>query len=149
MYNLVFGEEDQFEDIFSLCNKFYEETPFAAKVDFDEDSASNHIFKVMDNGFFVVAYDEEVPVGLIGCMVSPFFANNNKNVCNELMWYVHPDHRGGRLALELILTAEQLARNEECVLMSMSALSTTPAGVGKFYERLGYSPTESAYLKEL
>lgn len=149
MYNLMLGQEEQFEDIFSLCNKFYEETPFASKVAFDEDSASAHIFKVLDGGFFVLAYEEEKPIGLIGCMVQPFFANHAKNACAEMMWYVDPEHRGTRLALELILTAEQLAKDDDCILMSMSALSTSPASVGKFYERLGYVPTETGFLKEL
>lgn len=149
MYNLMLGQEEQFEDILTLCEKFYSETPYANKVEWNEDSAAKHIFNIMDSGFFILAYHEEAPVALIGCMVSPFYANHTKNACAEMMWYVHPKHRGTALAMKLVQEAEMLAKDEDCVIMSMSSLSTTPPGVERFYGRLGYAPVEHSYVKEL
>ena len=66
----------------------------------------------------------------------------------ETVWWVDPDVRGGRLAIQMLRDYEEWARSQGCAFIQMAALATFPRA-GKIYERCGYRPTETHYLKEL
>lgn len=66
----------------------------------------------------------------------------------ETVWWVDPDVRGGRTAVHMLRDYEEWARDQGCAFIQMAALATFPRA-GKIYERCGYRPTETHYLKEL
>ena len=149
MYNLRIGEEYDIESILAMCKKFYEASPYSSLIEFDEDSATNHIFNIMDNGFFILATHGEDVVGMIGCFIQPHVANVNKKICSEALWWVEEEHRNSGLGVMLVRTAEEFAKLDGCAAISMSSLSTSFGDIGKLYAKLGYESIERAYIKRI
>lgn len=70
--------------------------------------------------------------------------------CNEALLYVFPEHRGGRTAIALIRGLEQEARPYGAVCINAgSSLGINDPGVGRLYERLGYTKRGHGYRKQL
>lgn len=66
---------------------------------------------------------------------------------DEIAWWVDPEHRGGTLGPKMLRAAEDWATTNGANMVKMVA----PAGstVGSFYERIGYRPVESAFIKRI
>lgn len=62
----------------------------------------------------------------------------------ETVWYISPAGRGSS-ALRMLDAYEDWARAQGCVTIGMAALATND--VSRIYERKGYSPAETHYLK--
>ncbi len=91
--------------------------------------------------------DEDRAVGmLVGMVGSPVFSDDL--IASELAWFIEPEYRGSRKALQLVYAYEEWARRMGCKNVSMSLL-TALTDASKTYERLGYTKTEISYLKAL
>lgn len=68
-------------------------------------------------------------------------------IAEEIAWWVEPEHRNSTIGPKLLRSAEQWATTNGANVVKMVA----PAGstVGEFYERLGYRPVETAYIKRV
>lgn len=66
----------------------------------------------------------------------------------ETLWYIQPEARGGVAAARMLQGYEAWAKLAGCAFAGMAALATFP-GAGRIYERKGYTPTETHYLKVL
>lgn len=64
----------------------------------------------------------------------------------ETVWYIAPAARG-RSALRMLDTYEAWAREQHCVKIGMASLETND--VSSLYERRGYAPVETHFLKAL
>ena len=64
----------------------------------------------------------------------------------ETVWYIAPDARG-RSALQMLDAYETWAREQGCTTIGMASLATND--VSKIYERRGYAPAETHFLKAL
>lgn len=64
----------------------------------------------------------------------------------ETVWYIAPEARG-RAALRMLDAYEAWAREQGCVTIGMASLATND--VSKIYERRGYAPAETHFVKSL
>lgn len=64
----------------------------------------------------------------------------------ESCWYIAPDARG-RCALQMLDAYEAWAREQGCTTIGMASLATND--VSRIYERRGYAPAETHFLKSL
>jgi GNAT superfamily N-acetyltransferase len=64
----------------------------------------------------------------------------------ESCWYIAPDARG-RSALQMLDAYEAWAREHGCTTIGMASLATND--VSRIYERRGYAPAETHFLKSL
>lgn len=64
----------------------------------------------------------------------------------ETVWYIAPDHRG-RGGIRMLDAYEAWARGKGCSSISMAALATND--VSRIYERRGYAPAETHFVKPL
>lgn len=64
----------------------------------------------------------------------------------ETVWYIAPDARG-RSALKMLHAYEVWAKEQGCTAIGMASLETND--VSKLYERCGYKPVETHFLKSL
>lgn len=64
----------------------------------------------------------------------------------ETVWYVTPDARG-RGALRMLDAYEAWAREQRCTAVGMASLATND--VSKIYQRRGYEPAETHFIKPL
>lgn len=150
-YNLRLATEQDIDVLLELGKAFYEESPFPAYAEWDEDSASLHIFHVIDSGVIILAEKAETSeiVGMVGLLCTPWPYNGNKMLATEVAFYIRPENRGTNLAVAMKECAEAAAELEGCSMMSLMTLSSSPPVVDKMYRRAGFQPTETAYLKAL
>lgn len=64
----------------------------------------------------------------------------------ETVWYIAPEARG-RSALHMLDAYETWAREQGCSAIGMASLATND--VSKLYERRGYAPAETHFVKAL
>lgn len=64
----------------------------------------------------------------------------------ETVWYIAPDARG-RAALQMLDAYEAWAREQGCAVIGMASLVSND--VSRLYERRGYAPAETHFLKAL
>lgn len=148
MYNVRVGTPEDFHQILPMAEKFYNSTSFSRVLPFDVPSILEFYIQMLNQGFVVVAEVEGKLVGMLGALVHPFHLNINHLVATEGMWWVEPEHRGLRVAGDMMDMMERMAKTAGCSLVVMAKLDTSPEGLGTYYESRGYKPTETSYIKE-
>lgn len=68
-------------------------------------------------------------------------------VACEKLWFIQKEYRG-RAWRPMMRAFESWAKDRGCACLSMTALAGN-SGVGRLYERAGYVPLETTYLKRL
>jgi hypothetical protein len=97
-----------------------------------------------DGVIFVVEVDGNA-VGMLGGHIfdHPML---DAIVASEVAWWVDMAHRG-RVGVKLLAAFEQWARDHGATHVEM--VSPDSDSVGRFYERVGYSRIETAYLRRV
>ncbi|MHB1260330.1 MAG: GNAT family N-acetyltransferase [Thermoplasmatota archaeon] len=67
-------------------------------------------------------------------------------VASEVAWWLDPPFRSGRLGVELMRRFEQWASDMGATHVEMVAPNER---VGQFYERVGYTQVETAYVRRV
>lgn len=134
------------KDIDMLCNAFSHESlaEFGMEVNIEKmwrdiaDKCQEHSFLLITEGR---------AVGLI-CGYLTTSMTNEKLVVQEVMWYVYPEHR--KYGLVLLKYFEAHARSLKATSIIMALMhNSKSAQLGRIYERKGYKPFETHYMKEL
>lgn len=84
-------------------------------------------------------------IGMLGVMVYPH-PMSGELMGSELFWWLDPDHRGN--GVWMLRRAETWATAAGAVRMQMMHPVTKPR-VGAIYQRVGYTPIETLYQKDL
>lgn len=126
-------------EVISLGAQMHKESRYA-KYPYDEDYCLDMAGQVIKDDMFYsgLAKENEELIGMI------FGFLNKVPFCKaisagDLLFYVHPEKRNGKVALHLVRDFEKWARyhNVEEIQMGISA-DINPDRVAKFYNRLGY-----------
>jgi GNAT superfamily N-acetyltransferase len=105
-------------------------------------------FLVDTPGCTVLVADDAGVVGFLALLGGLNPLDEAGEFCEEIAWWVEPRARGrGRIGAQLLAAAEQWARANAYLWLKMIAPSQSR--VGRFYERSGYAPLETAYVKGL
>lgn len=107
-----------------------------------------HLIQDMSGFILVVADDEDKVRGFVLVTIAPFIYSMNDTIAGELAWYVDPELRGGKIGLQLLAKAELIATMRGVTYMTMISMAHS-MDIGPLYEKMGYSPTETTYVKEL
>jgi RimJ/RimL family protein N-acetyltransferase len=86
-------------------------------------------------------------VGLIAGMLAPHFMNPAIITLGELLWWVPPEHRGGRVALRLLDAFVDIGR-EQAHWIAFTLEAKSPIE-GRVLERRGFRLNERNYLMEV
>jgi len=105
--------------ILKLAYAFYQESPYSKLVDYNEDSVAATI---LGAGISLVAEDRKQIVGMCVCLVVPMWVDPSKTLVSELLWYIHPDHRGGGTGTLLREAAEHVAVESGANFMGLTSL---------------------------
>jgi GNAT superfamily N-acetyltransferase len=99
-----------------------------------------------DRAVILVAVDGAVVCGAL-VLVEVTNLYNGELWADEFVWWVDPAHLGKRAGPMLLAAGEIWARARGLPWIKMIA----PQGsrVGRFYDRMGYVPVETAYMKRL
>lgn len=134
------------EALVALGLAFVRDSPYTAHVAENPDQIRRVIAFLLDqpNSTVLVAESGGVVIGLIGLAIVPHIWSGVPTA-GELAYYVHPDHRG-TIGVRLLKAAEAWAGTRGAKAMSMIAPSPE---VGRFYERMHYTPLETNYEKRI
>lgn len=137
---------DDINNIMVLCRHFYEESGYP--LEYDDNSTEEFIRQTLKDPSSVIVMLDDVGMIIGKASYLPF---SKDKISTELAWYLHPFYRQGKDSLKLIKAYEYWAKNiQGCKYTQMACIKDLKGDtVGKLYERLGYKPVESAYIKEL
>jgi GNAT superfamily N-acetyltransferase len=139
-----------------MAGDFLRSTPFGQVLSGSHDALEAVIRATLTGGVIFVAeddsaedpHDRRAGARLVG-MIAGTLERTITGDCigSELVWWVEPAYRKTRLGPYLLRSLEDWTRQEGGTVLKMVA----PAGstVGNYYERLGYSPIETAHVKRL
>lgn len=147
MFNIRLAEDEDVEIVLDMGRKFYSTMEMAKMIPFDDEAAMVQIFKMLDDGFILLGEKDGEVVGMIGCSFFDYPFNSAFRGCAEVMFWIEPEHRGGTLAARFIREAELLSIHEGASFVVLAALETSPTGIDTFYNKLGYSRSERAFVK--
>lgn len=133
--------------VVALALHFHASTAYSQLLTVDPEriAALFHVALVHGVVFLAVRADETV-VGFIG-VVADVHRLSGDRYAEEAAWWVEPEARSGIVGPKLLALAELWARQHACAFIVMLAPVGTP--VGHFYDRLGYQPIETAWMKRL
>jgi len=135
-----------------LAAAFVATTPVSHIIPFDRDSTAAFIESALDNENMtvLVAEDDGELIGITAAIAYPIYFNPAKLVAQELWWYIKPSARGGAASKLLFQEIEKWGMSKQAEAMFMVALDNDRIeAMVKLYGRLGYTPTERTFVKEL
>lgn len=91
--------------------------------------------------------DDGEPIGTIGGFLTPD-VNDGELVAQEAFWFVDPKARGiGLGLLDAFLSVAKTLGAKRVLLTHTRRLK--PKALGRLYRRMGFTPLETTYAKEL
>lgn len=97
----------------------------------------------------VVEYGDVI-VGVMGGVIAPSIFDNQQIICQEAIWYIDKNHRGGSTGLKLLRRFEEESALKGAHMVAMIHMNNlNPEILSKFYHRNGYVSVETHYMKEL
>ena len=97
----------------------------------------------IERGLVLVCGDPAQGVLMASTFEHPFGAGK---WAKETVWYIAPEARG-RAALQMLDAYEAWAAEQGCTTIGMASLATND--VSRIYERRGYAPAETHFVKSL
>jgi hypothetical protein len=140
-------QEDLFE-LLMLGYEFIKEGPDHLKP-FEKDLVEERLANAIDNEDYVVLVldiNGSLEGALVGACISPWMMSEKFAV--ELAWFVRKSSRDGRGSIKMVKAYEAWAKSKGVTKICMSDL-TKLQGLGKLYNRLGYTLSETSYIKEV
>ena len=140
--------KDDYPAIEAGAKRFWEHAPF--DVPYKDGSALFYMDIAYDHGLLLVAEHDGEIVGFAAGALAPMMGNNDYLVGSELAWWIEPEHRGGRLGIQLMKSLEAAAAANGCTFWSMIYMeSCMPKVIEKMYLKMGYELKETTYGKRL
>lgn len=97
-------------------------------------------------GIVLVAEEQQQIVGMVAALAyaDPFTGPT----CDEVAWWVEPEHRNGLTGPRLLRALENWSRQKGLRLLKMIAPTAAPE-VADFYSRSGFTALQTTYVKRL
>ncbi len=139
--------EDDLPEILEIVEEFYSLTPYSNLLKFSPLKALQTISNVLSLDMtegIVLVLDNDGVKGVIAAILNDTFCSDEK-VATEIVWYVKPEHRN-KEALRLHQAFETWSN---LVGSKITAMSDIKGGstLEKYYNRQGYVPIETTYVK--
>jgi GNAT superfamily N-acetyltransferase len=139
------GSEARYSEALELIRNFYRESLSEYGLTFDDAFIVSNFDKYKDNAFLLIVDGkcEGVMAGLD--VKSPL---NNDRVFQEVIWYVNEKYRSKGVLL--LKKAQEILKSEGYASMVMVCLHNSKTDkLFKFYEKMGYKPLETHFIKPL
>lgn len=133
--------------ILVLAKEFSMEAPKTHKWDLNK--TTRFLSSAIDNTnmeIFVAEKDGQLG-GAIVCCVTEMYMSNTV-IASDLAWFVSKDIRGTRSAIKLLKVFEDWGKGKGADYLAMADIEGLE-NLSNLYTRLGYSVSETTYLKEV
>ena len=136
---------EDFSDVVDLAMEFSNQTPYGVLPEQSKIEELVQGFINSPTSLVLLLLKEGRPTGLLIAVVNEFLLTRDK-MASEIAWYVRPEARG--YGFHLRKAYEFWAEHVQKVRFIHISSLDTPA-VNKYLVRLGYTPTEKAFVKEI
>lgn len=133
--------------IVAMSRLFYGTTHYADWCEMDDATVEAQTRTLLSDHVMLVAEVDGVVVGMVGLFVAPFLFNANVTGAYEVVWYVDPAARGGRIAWSLLKAIEPACKAKGATRIQMVHMPNSPPQAAALYERFGYTHSETSYTK--
>jgi GNAT superfamily N-acetyltransferase len=146
--------------VVELALTFHHANDYSRLLSLDPERAIAAFDMALTHGVVLVGERDNVP-GPGGPELVGFFALSalehmlsGERYAEEAGWWVEPTYRSGTLGPRLLRAAEDWARTHDCAFLKLAAPfdpvnDTVASHVGRFYQRQGYQPIETAFFKRV
>lgn len=145
---LKLATHDDFPDIKRLALAFANASPYK-DLGIDEERIDDIIVTFLQSDkrdrIILLWMKDGKAVGILAGMIETNLFNMKK-MAGDLMWWIDPEHRGGRAASEMMKALEYWARQRQCQILVMVDLL---GNLNKLYTRKGFIQRETTYMKVL
>ena len=135
-----------FGDVARLIKEFHEEAVAEYDGEFNAEAVTETISTGEPANCFLLILDGVCQGLLYGTRFRSTV--NGKPIFQEIMWYVSKDYR--IYGVKLLKEVEKHLQSEGVSIMIMAVLQNSKTEkLERFYERIGYKPMETHFVKEL
>jgi len=151
--SLRLATKDDFLVVSEMARKFYETTPYFGVLEYDDSKMADTILGLFSDpkqSVVILALKDDEPVGMLVGQVGELLVSRDR-VATEMAWWMSPEHRSSKKALELIGAYEYWAKEVAgCQYVQLSCLEDLSIDrVSRFYTKKGYKPFEKFFIKAL
>lgn len=134
--------------IMDMVREFYATTDYAKFAPFDEETVLALTEMITFHHICIVATDEnDVPVGILALVLTPFSFNKNILSCVEVVWWVKTEFRRSAFGVDMIRYADSIRKLRGATHFQLARLNTSPEVVDSIYESLGFTFSEKYFSK--
>jgi GNAT superfamily N-acetyltransferase len=110
-------------------------------------SIEESIEAMWDASLYVLAEKDGFIIGGMQSIIAPHIWNREVLSSQEIFFYVKPTFRGGSTAYRMLRFHEEQLDKRKVNIKSLCTLETSPKGVRKSYQKMGYSLHERTFIK--
>ena len=141
------AKEEDIPKILDMIYGFYDESLRDYGISVKKETLEDTLKKLIGLGSIFV--DDELS-GVVAGTISPSLFDKDELVGQELIWYVKPETRKGRVGLELINAFTEYCKSMGAKkLMMVHMENLNPILMNKLYTRKHYRLMEFHYIKEI
>ena len=138
--------EGHYQSVLDLIKNFHAEAVGTYDGMFDPEAVSATIRDGDHNNCFLVLKEGKAQGILYGVVVPSM--TSNWVMFQELIWYINKPFR--KYGLKLLREAERMLKLRDINVMIMAVLENSKTEkLKRFYERIGYKPMETHYMRTL
>lgn len=135
---------DDKDAVLKLAKVFFDERLNEIGMIYSAENASRHFDELFDKTFALVyEFDGEVVGMIAGVISAKIFCEGI--TAQEIVWFVHPDHR--KAGVKLLKAFEKVAKDKGCEDITMVGIAEDASN--KFYLRVGYKKLQVSYFKKV
>lgn len=143
------ANEADIDVLVPLYLDFYKTTDYSKIYPADPETIHLLTEHIVTKGAMVVVEEDDKVVGSGGAWVGPATFNRDITVAVEVVYYIHPDARGHKVAPAILQALEDRCKEMGAVSLQMVRLRTSPPEVDVLYQMNGYKPSEYNFTKRL
>ena len=139
-------QEDIF-DILILAKEFSKEAPKSHK--WNKEKTEVFISSAIENPLttvLILEQDDEIVGAIVGLLSEMYMSQTI--LATELAWFVSKDYRGKKGSILLLKSFENWAKAQGAHYVVMGDIAGI-ASLEKLYTRMGFSKSETTYMKEV
>ncbi|MCK4782577.1 MAG: GNAT family N-acetyltransferase [Desulfobacteraceae bacterium] len=157
MKNITFREGNGTTDndrIAALCGLWWSDSLFYKTFGVEYDPEMSMYSNLHDAGMLVTILGEDENGEIVACYAgapAPYQFNTDITVATEIVWCVHPDHRNGSIALQLIKQIDKVMELKGVDFYNLCISQEDKfESMGKYLERkAGFTRMDQVYFKEV
>ena len=138
--------DTHFLDVVKLVENFHKEAVGEYDAELNVDTLIDTIKSGDPSNAFLLIVDEHCEGILYGVRFKSM--TSGKDIFQEIIWYVNKPFR--RYGVKLLRETEKLLKSNGVSIMIMAVLENSKTvKIKSFYERLGFKPMETHYVRSL